>query len=182
MIDKINFTLNVSIYFLNMFLCILLYKIKFINLEDSNLSKEFISQMVAMYPNALAYSVFMLAYSLIFIVIYQEIYGNDILKDIFINIFYLALIATMLFNNYNIYGLIKNEEKNYSLSILDIPNYQLDKLIYAYHYIQGLFLLLILLTIIKGFITFYRGAKNLIINYFQQGGTIFYFEISHLLS
>ena len=182
MIDKIHFSLNVSIYLLNMLLCILFYNIKTVNLQDSNLSQEFITQMETMNPMTLAYSVFMLIYSLIFIVIYQEIYGNDILKDIFINLFYLSFISTMLYYNYKTVGIIKNEENNSSLKILDIPNYELDKLIYIYHYIQGLFFLLILLTVIKGFITFYRGAKNLIINYFQQGGNILYFEVSHIIS
>ena len=182
MIDKIHFSLNVSIYLVNMLLCILFYKIKSINLKESNLTKEFIFQMENVNPMALAYSLFMLIYSLVFIVIYQEIYGNDILKDIFINIFYLSFISTMLYHNYKIVGIIKNEENNYSLKILDIPNDLLDNLIYIYHYIQGLFLLLILLTILKGFITFYRGTKNFIINYFQQGGNILYFEMSHIIS
>ena len=182
MIDKIHFSLNVLIYSINMIILILFYNVGCIDLTGSNLSEEFISQMKLMNQISLAYSLFMLLYSLVFIVIYQEIYGNDILKDIFINIFYIILISTMMFNNLKIFGNIKVEEDKYLLLFLDIPNYQLDKILFIYHYIQGLFFLLILLIIIKGFICFYRTIKNFIINYFQNGGTIFYFEVSHIIS
>ena len=182
MIDKIHFSLNIFIYLLNMIICILLYNLRNINLEESNLSKEFISQIDIYNQMTLAYSVFLLIYTLIFIIIYQEVYENDILKDIFINFFYILLISVMIYNNYKIFGIIKNEEKNILLISLDIPNFYLDKIIYIYYYIQSIFYLLIVLTIIKGLIIFYRCTKDLIINYFQQGGNIFYFEISHIIS
>ena len=182
MIDKIHFSLNISICLINMILCVLFYNINSLDLSESYLSKDFISQMEENNQISLAYSSFMFIYSFLFIVIYQEIYGNDILKDFIINTFYLSFIASISFNNYNILGIIKNEEKNFPLTYLDIPNYHIDTLIYIYHYIQGLLLLLTLLTIIKGSIAFYRGIKNYIINYFQHGGSIFYFEISHLIS
>ena len=182
MIDKIHFSLNILIFFFNIFICTLFFKIKFISLSDSNLSNEFISQMENMNQINLAYSLFLLTYCLIFIVIYQEIYGNNIIKDIIINIFYILLISTMIVNNYKILGKIKNEEKYFYLTYIDIPNNELEKIIYLFHYVQGFFFLLIILTIIKGFVTFYRGAKNIIINYFQNGGSIFYFEASHIIS
>ena len=182
MIDKINFTLNIFIYLLNMIVCILFYKIKYVNLDESNASKEFISQFEMMNNYTLAYSIFLLVYILVFIIIYQEVNGNDILKDIFIHFFYILLISAMIYDNYKVVGIIKNEEKNNLLISLDIPNFNIDKIIYNYYYIQSIFLLLILLTIIKGFISFYRGTKDIIINYFEQGGTMLYFEISHIIS
>ena len=113
----------------------------------------------------LAYSVFLLIYTLIFIIIYQEVYENDILKDIFINFFYILLISVMIYNNYKIFGIIKNEEKNILLISLDIPNFYLDKIIYIYYYIQSIFYLLIVLTIITcgifGWYWLYKQGDNL---------------------
>ena len=182
MIDKIHFSLNVFIYSINMIICILYYNERCIDLTDSNLSKEFITLIEEFNSIALGYSIFLLLYSLIFIVIYQEVYGNDILKDIFINSFYLILICAMMYNNYKILDVVKNEEEKYISLFLDVPSFQLDKMTSIFHYNQGLFFLLIVLTIIKGFVTFYRVAKNFIVSYFQNGGNIFYFETSQIIS
>ena len=165
-----------------MIICILYYNERCVDLTDSNLSKEFITQIEEFSSIALGYSVFLLLYSFIFIVIYREVYGNDILKDIFINTFYLVLISQMMYNNYKIFDVVKNEEEKYIALFLDVPSFQLDKIASIFHYNQGLFFLLILLTIIKGFVTFYRVAKDFIVSYFQNGGTIFYFETSQIVS
>ena len=182
MIDKIHFSLNIFIYLINMLIFILFFKIKFINLSGSNLTNDFISEMENMNEVNLGYSLFLVIYSLVFIVIYQEVYGNNILKDFFINIFYITTISSMIFNNHKIIGNVKIEQNKFALNYLDIPNNELDNIICIFYYIQGFLFLIISLTIIKGFVTFYRGAKNIIITYFQNGGNIFYFETSHILS
>ena len=139
MIDKIQFSIKISICIINMLICLLFFNIKCLNLEDSNLSKEFIFQMDTKNKLILLHSLFMLLYSVVFIIIYPEVNGNDILKDLFINIFYIILIFNMFYNSYKMYESVKNEETAFPLLVFDIPNYHLDKIIYLYHIIQGLF-------------------------------------------
>ena len=182
MIDKINFSVNIFIYLINMSICILYFKIKCIDLEESKLSQEFISQQDIMGQILLGCSIFLLIFCLIYIVIYQEIYGCNILKDLFIGMFYIILILTMIYYNYNEFTSIKNEQNIFSKKFFDIPNYQLEKIRYTLFYIQGLLILLILFTLIKELISFYRDLKGFILTYFISGGSIFLFEVEHLIS
>ena len=100
MIDKIHFSVNIIIYFINAIICILYYNIKGIDLTGYNLSPEYITQKETIDNISLAYSIFLLIYCLIYVVIYQEIYGKDLLKDLFINFIYILLSSNMIYINY----------------------------------------------------------------------------------
>ena len=182
MIDKIHFSLNIFIYVINTLICILFYTVRSVNLEGTNISKDIIAQIENTNQISLASSIFLLVYSLVFITIYQEVYKKDILKDLFINLFYILSIISIMFNNYQIFDWVQGGDKDLSLILFDIPTIDLDKINYIYHYTEGFFLLLIILAIFKTLISFYRIAKNFLINYFQSGRNICYFEISHILS
>ena len=182
MIDKIHFSVNIIIYFINAVICILYYNIKFINVTGYNLSQEYLSQQEILDNISLAYSIFLLIFCLFYVVIYQEIYGKDILKDLFINSTYILLSANMIYINYRSFSEIKKEEINFSKILYDIPIYPLENRRTFLMFIQGLFTILILFTLVKILISLYRALKNFILNYFQNGGNILYFELSQLIS
>ena len=181
MIDKIHFSVNIIIYFINAIICILYYNIKGIDLTGYNLSPEYITQKETIDNISLAYSIFLLIYCLIYVVIYQEIYGKDLLKDLFINFIYILLSSNMIYINYKTFAEIKSEEINFSKILYNIPNYPLETSRTFLMFIQGLFALLVLFVLIKEIISYYRGLKSFILFYFQNGGRIFYFELRHLI-
>ena len=182
MIDKIHFSVNIIIYLINSYICVLYYQIKCLDLKDYNLSENYITQKEIMDQISLGYSIFLLIFCLIYVVIYQEVYGKDIIKDLFINIFYILLSANMIYCNCRNFSMIKTESDNLSKVFFDVPFYPLEKIRFELFIIQGLVILIILFTLIKAFISFYRGLKDFVLTYFQNGGRIFYFEVGHLIA
>ena len=182
MIDKIHFLVSIFIYSINAVICIMYYKIKSINTNNYNLSTEYISQKEIMDQISLGYSIFLLIFCLIYVVIYQEIYGLDLLKDAFINFFYILLSTNMIYINYKYFETIKTEENNFNKFGFDVPNFPLEKIRFILICIQGLFILLILFALIKALISYYRGLKVFILSYFENGGSILNFEIRNFLS
>ena len=96
---------------------------------------------------------------------YNIIYGSDILKDLFIGIFYVILTTSMIYYNYKYFEFIKNEEKNFPGILYDIPNSHLQQIKYILCYIQGLLILIVLFVLLKELISFYRGLKDFILVY-----------------
>ena len=182
MIDKIHFSVSIFIYMINALICILYYNIKCVEINDYNLSKEYISQKDLMDQISLAYSIFLLIFCLIYVVIYQEIYGRDMVRDLFINVFYILLSTNVLYLNYKNFQVIKTEEKSFSKVLWDIPIYPLERIMFFLCIIQGFVVLLISFTLIKLLISYYRGLKILILTYFQNGGRVLSFEFRHLIN
>ena len=181
MIDKIHFSVNIIIYAINSYICILYYRIKSLDLKEYNLSSDYITKKEIMDQISLGYSVFLLIFCLIYVVIYQEIYGKDVIKDLFINIFYILLSTNMIYYNCRNFSVINAENNNFSKVFFDVPNYPLENIRFKLFFIQGLIILQILFTLVKEFISFYRGLKDFILSYFENGGRVFFFEVRHLI-
>ena len=181
MIDKIHFSVNIFLYSINMLICILYFKIFGIDLIEYKLSEEFIYQKGILDQISLSYSIFLLIFCLIYIVIYKEIYGKDLLKDLFINSFYILLSTNLLYLNYRYFAIINTEINDFSVMFFGLPLYPLEKIKFILFIIQGLIALLIVFTLIKEIISYYRGLKNFILFYFENGGRIFFFEFRHLI-
>ena len=181
MIDKIQFSVSIIICILNAIMCWIYFKIKCISLTGYYLSDEYINQKVSLDTISLGYSGFLLIFCLIYVVAYKSFGKKDVMKNSFINFFYIFFLLNMIYINCNYFDLIKKEMNDFNKMFFDIPNYSLEQSRYLLFIEQGLTFLIILITLINELIDYYRGLKNFILSYFQHGGSILFFELKHLV-
>ena len=181
MIDKIQFFVSIFICILTIIMCWIYYKIKLIQLTGYYLSDEFINQKTSLDTISFGFAGFLLIYCLIYIVTYKAFGKKDIVKNSFINFFYILFSLNLIYLNCTNFDLIKKEKNIFEKKFFGVPNYPLEEGRYLLFIGQGLIILIILITLINELIDYYRGLKNLILTYFENGGRILYFELRHLI-
>ena len=181
MIDKIQFSVSIFICILTIILCWIYYKIKLVQLTGYYLTQEFINQKTSLDTISLGFAGFLLIYCLIYIVTYKAFGKKDVVKNSFINFFFILFLLNMIYLNSTNFDLINKEKKNFEKKFFDVPNFPLDHGRYLLFIGQGLIILIISITLINELIDYYRGLKNLILTYFQNGGRILYFELRNLI-
>ena len=181
MIDRIQFLVNVSIYLINFVIGILyvfVYKIKLI---ESTCTQEFVDEISMINNFNLFSTAFLLIYCLLFVIIYEEIVDFNIIIDIIITSFYFLFILSMIYNNARVYMKINDEKNDFNLTKLGIPHIDLEQMKYLYNFVQGLFVLILILLIIKIVLAICRVIENDLASYFQNGGTLLFFEINSVI-
>ena len=177
MIDKIQFLIKVSIYLINFIVGVLYVLVYKIQLIESTCTKEFLDEIHIINNFDLLFNTFLLIYYL-FVIIYEEIVDFNIIIDISLTLFYFIFIISMVYNNTQVYIKINDEENNFNLAKYGIPNIGLDQMKYLYSFVQGFFVLILVLLIIKTILSIYRVIEEDLIRHFQNGGTLFFFEIN----
>ena len=181
MINKILFLINVSIFLVNFINEILYVFVNKIQLIESVCTHEFIDEIIILNNFNLLLNTFLLIYYL-FVIIYDKVVDFNIIMNIIITSFYFIFILSMLYNNTQVYMKLNGNKKNeFNLIKLGIPQLGLEQMKYLYNFIQGFFVLILVLLIIKTILIIYLVIEDDLITYFQNGGTLLFFEINSIV-